>query len=50
MLVAQLPPGKIHPPAPMVKRFLDYLFLEWGLAGSTVAFYQSDLAEVYREH
>ena len=32
-------------PAPIVKRFLDYLFLECGLAGSTVTAYKRDLAE-----
>lgn len=32
-------------PAPIIKRFLDYLFLECGLAGSTVSAYKRDLAE-----
>lgn len=32
-------------PAPVVKRFLDYLFIECGLAGSTVTAYKRDLVE-----
>lgn len=32
-------------PAPIVKRFLDYLFNECGLAGLTVTAYKRDLAE-----
>lgn len=43
MLVAQQPVRKARLPAPMVKRFLDYIFLECGLAGSTVTAYQRDL-------
>ncbi len=35
------------PPAPLVKRFLDYLFLECGLAGATVTAYQRDLNEFW---
>lgn len=34
-------------PAPVVKRFLDYIFLECGLAGATVTAYQSDLREFW---
>ena len=34
-------------PAPLVKRFLDYLFLECGLAGETVTAYQRDLREFW---
>ena len=36
------------PPAP-VKRFLDYLFVECGLAGQTIAAYQRDLCEFWDE-
>lgn len=35
------------PPSPLVKRFLDYLFIECGLAGTTVTAYQRDLAEFW---
>jgi len=34
-------------PAPPVKRFLDHLFVECGLAGSTVTAYQRDLCEFW---
>ena len=34
-------------PAPVVKRFLDYIFLECGLAGETVTAYQRDLREFW---
>ncbi len=34
-------------PAPLVKRFLDYVFLECGLAGSTVEAYKRDLIEFW---
>lgn len=34
-------------PAPLVKRFLDYLFVECGLAGETVTAYQRDLREFW---
>ncbi len=34
-------------PAPLVKRFLDYIFLECGLAGETVTAYQRDLREFW---
>ena len=30
-----------------IKRFLDYLFVECGLAGNTVAAYQADLCEFW---
>lgn len=45
MLVTQEPPRKLGLPAPVVKRFLDHLFLECGLAGLTVTAYQRDLRE-----
>ncbi len=38
-------PPRIPPPA--VKRFLDYLFVECGLAGNTVAAYRRDLCEFW---
>lgn len=47
MLVASRPAPKIDRPDPLVKRFLDYLFLECGLAGSTVTAYQRDLGEFW---
>jgi integrase/recombinase XerD len=34
-------------PPPQVKRFLDYLFVECGLSGVTVAAYRSDLGEFW---
>lgn len=34
-------------PAPPVKRFLDYLFIECGLAGTTITAYQRDLNEFW---
>lgn len=47
MLVAQRPARTIDQPAPVVKRFLDYLFVECGLAGATVTAYQRDLREFW---
>jgi len=47
MLVAQRPKPRIEKPAPLVKRFLDYLFLECGLAGSTVTTYQRVLGSFW---
>ncbi|MFQ5489827.1 MAG: site-specific tyrosine recombinase XerD [Phycisphaerae bacterium] len=38
-------PGRL--PSPPVKRFLDYLFVECGLAGSTITAYQRDLCEFW---
>lgn len=40
-------PAPALPPSPLVKRFLDYLFIECGLAGTTVTAYQRDLAEFW---
>lgn len=34
-------------PPPPVKRFLDYLFVECGLAGNTIIAYQADLCEFW---
>ncbi|GJM23988.1 MAG: site-specific tyrosine recombinase XerD [Phycisphaerae bacterium] len=34
-------------PPPIIKRYLDYLFVECGLAGSTVSSYQSDLCRFW---
>ncbi len=49
MLVA-IPPARLpDQPAPLVKRFLDHLFLECGLAGTTLTAYKRDLAEFW-EH
>jgi len=49
MLVAQRPARRIEQPPPLVKRFLDYLFVECGLAGSTVTTYQRILTAFW-EH
>lgn len=45
MLVVEQPKPKSRAdqPAPTVKRFLDYVFIECGLAGSTVTAYHADL-------
>jgi len=37
----------IKPPSSPVKRFLDHLFIECGLAGATVTAYQRDLTEFW---
>lgn len=47
MLVAQRPAKPVDQPAPLVKRFLDYLFIECGLAGETVTAYKRDLKEFW---
>lgn len=47
MLVAPKAPQGIDHPAPLVKRFLDYVFIECGLAGATVTAYQYDLSEFW---
>lgn len=50
MLVAAPPPrAPSAVPAPHVKRFLDYLFIECGLAGETVTAYQRDLKEFWEQ-
>jgi integrase/recombinase XerD len=46
-LLATQPVEKTNRPAPLVKRFLDYLFVECGLAGATVTAYQRDLGEFW---
>jgi integrase/recombinase XerD len=47
MLVETLPtPTRAQQPS-LVKRFLDYIFIECGLAGSTVTAYQRDLNEFW---
>lgn len=48
MLVATRPPAATDHPAPPVKRFLDYLFIECGLAGETITAYKRDLGEFWR--
>lgn len=45
---ASRPVHRIDQPAPLVKRFLDHLFLECGLAGLTVTAYQHDLGEFWK--
>jgi integrase/recombinase XerD len=48
MLVKTAPAkDKQAPLPPLVKRFLDYLFIECGLAGATIAAYQRDLLEFW---
>ncbi|MFQ5461473.1 MAG: site-specific tyrosine recombinase XerD [Phycisphaerae bacterium] len=47
MLLAEKTPPRIEQPAPLVKRFLDYLFIECGLAGETITAYQRDLREFW---
>ncbi len=47
MLVAMRPSKPKSKPAPLVKRFLDYVFLECGLSGETVTAYQHDLREFW---
>jgi len=47
MLVATRPAKETRHPAPLVKGFLDYLFLECGLAGETVTAYKRDLQEFW---
>ncbi len=47
MLVASKQPRSADQPAPLVKRFLDFLFLECGLSGATVTAYQRDLREFW---
>ncbi len=47
MLLATQPVREKKKPAPLVKRFLDYLFVECGLAGATVTAYQRDLGEFW---
>jgi len=45
MLVAERPMKPVDHPPPLVKRFLDYLFIECGLSGETVTAYKRDLRE-----
>jgi len=48
MLVAERPrSSRSDQPAPLVKRFLDYVFLECGLSGETVTAYKRDLGEFW---
>lgn len=42
LLLSEAPPKLCGPP-PLVKRFLDYIFLECGLSGATVTAYKHDL-------
>lgn len=43
LLLREAPPQPSAGPAPLVKRFLDYIFLECGLSGATVTAYKHDL-------
>lgn len=47
LLVASPPSQVSRQPAPIVKRFLDHLFLECGLSGATVTAYKHDLNELW---
>jgi integrase/recombinase XerD len=49
MIVQELPspPKERRVPPPIVKRFLDYLFVECGLAGNTIVAYQGDLCRFW---
>lgn len=48
MLVATRPESAAPVgPAPLVKRFLDYIFIECGLSGETVTAYKRDLGEFW---
>jgi integrase/recombinase XerD len=46
LLLSEAPP-KTSRPALLVKRFLDYIFLECGLSGATVTAYKHDLSEFW---
>jgi integrase/recombinase XerD len=46
LLLSEAPP-KVCGPTPLVKRFLDYIFLECGLSGATVTAYKHDLTEFW---
>ncbi len=47
MLVASPPISSKQPLAPLLKRFLDYIFIECGLSGETVTAYKRDLTEFW---
>jgi len=47
MLLTAEPKTAIVRPAPLVKRFLDHLFIECGLSGATVDAYKRDLNEFW---
>jgi integrase/recombinase XerD len=47
MLVATRTTKQPKLPAPPVKRFLDYIFIECGLSGATVTAYQRDINEFW---
>lgn len=49
MLLAERPLRVDDQPAPLVKRFLDYLFIECGLSGETVTAYKRDLKEFWND-
>lgn len=49
MLLAERPLRTDDQPAPLVKRFLDYLFIECGLSGETVTAYKRDLREFWND-
>lgn len=48
MLLATRAPTIPDRPAPLVKQFLDYLFIECGLAGETITAYKRDLGEFWQ--
>lgn len=47
MSVETLEPESATLPPPLVKRYLDHLFIECGLAGATITAYQYDLVEFW---
>lgn len=49
MLVAAKSIEKTDLPPPLIKRFLDYVFLECGLSGETVTAYKRDLLEFWND-
>ncbi len=48
-MLVKSPPSKNETkiPPPLLKRFLDYLFIECGLSGATITAYQRDLTEFW---
>ena len=49
VLVESPPRSKIPQPPPLVKRLLDHLFIECGLAARTITEYQRDLTALWND-
>jgi integrase/recombinase XerD len=49
LLVESPPKSKVAKPAPLVKRLLDHLFIECGLAARTITEYQRDLTALWND-